>query len=92
MQIFVRNTLNEKIITLEVFPSNTIENIKARVQHVEGIPPDQQLVFLFAGKQLQDGHILSDYSLQEGSTLDLVILPRGNLMVARLYTILCASF
>ena len=84
MQIFVRNTLNGKTISLEVFPSNTIENIKARVQRVEGIPPDQQLLFLFAGKQLQGSHILSDYSLQEGSTLNLVVLPRGNLMVARL--------
>ena len=70
MQIYVK-THTGKNLTIKVEPSDTIEDVKAKIQDEEGIPADQQCLTL-GGMQLEDGHTLSDYSIQNESIFHCV--------------------
>jgi len=75
MQIKVR-TLTGKEIELDIEETNTIEEVKGKVEEKEGIPPAQQRL-IYGGKQMADDKKVSEYQLEGGVTLHLVLALRG---------------
>jgi hypothetical protein len=57
--------------TLDVEPSDTVENVKQKTQDRTEIAPASQYLY-FGGTLLEEGRTLSDYSIGRGSTLPLV--------------------
>ncbi len=69
MKIFAK-TNSGKIFTLEVEPSNTIEDVKTKIQDIDGTPPGKQELY-YGGKKLEDKKTLTDYNIEKDATLAL---------------------
>jgi ubiquitin len=70
MQIFVK-TLTSYTLTLDVDSSDTIYNLKCKIQHRQGIDPNKQTL-TFVGKQLEDSYTLADYNIQRECIIHLL--------------------
>ena len=78
MQIFVK-TLTDRTITLEAEPSDTIEDVKAKIEVKLGIPPREQRL-MYGGRQLEEVRTLSSYNIWDESTLHLLLRLKGGII------------
>ena len=74
IQILVK-TLTGKTISLWVKPSDTIQDVKAKIKDGNDIPPDKQML-IFRGQQLNDGHTLSEYNIVMKSEIHVIVRER----------------
>ena len=90
--IFIR-ALTGKEIPLQIASTETVENVKKFIQKIEELPVDQQRL-IFAGKQLEAGHTLSDYHIENESILGLILSLRGGapILKVKFFKTLTISF
>ncbi|KAI1282084.1 E3 ubiquitin-protein ligase NRDP1 [Halotydeus destructor] len=73
-------TLYGQVITLSVSEDELVENVKAKIESMEAIPADEQLLF-FAGQQLEDGLNLGHYNVSSDNSRHLVLRLRDGMKI-----------
>lgn len=76
MQITIKIATGKTII-LVIEPTDTIDDVKQKIQNQEGIPPHMQLL-VFHGKVLLNEKTLADYDIQNGAIIHLIMNLRGD--------------
>lgn len=75
IQVFLKNEKGQTT-TYDIFPDESVTDFKAKVEAREGVPTSQQRL-IHEGKEMVDGRLLSDYNVQEHSTIFLTFRLRG---------------
>ena len=79
LHLFVKVMCEETRITLTVVPNDSIANLKSMIKAKNGFPVDEQRI-VYNGRNLEDDQTVSDYNIQDKSTLNLVLPVRDNRM------------
>lgn len=79
MQIHIKETLQGLTFTVDVDSSDTIDNIKDKIENNDGFPKGRQCL-IFANEQLEGKRTLAEYNICKESTLLLVLHPIPGLM------------
>lgn len=69
-------TISGRDLEIDVEPKDKVSKIKERIEEKEGISPPQQKL-IFGGKQLLDEKFISDYGIEGGSVIHIVLALRG---------------
>jgi ubiquitin len=76
MQLFIKSLTNE-IIGIEVELTDTIENVKAKIQNINNNPIEQQRL-IYKGKEMENNRILNEYNIADNTTIILVLRLQGD--------------
>lgn len=69
-------TLTGRQIELDVEPTDTILQVKEKIEEKQGIPPEQQRI-IYGGKPLNDDKQLQEYRIESGCIIHLILALRG---------------
>ncbi|KAL3104931.1 hypothetical protein niasHT_028463 [Heterodera trifolii] len=72
IKIYIKTMTGGELTLIDVLPSNTIEEIKAKIERIERIPIRQQRL-IFTGNQLEDERTLEDYNIRDGDMIHLIL-------------------
>lgn len=74
MQIFVKSIRGDTITLVDI--SETVDSVKATIEEIEGVPAEHQRL-IYGANEMESGRKLSDYNIQEDSTIHLMLGLQG---------------